>query len=429
MFKLIHKNRKGLSLVELLVCIVILGLVLPLAGKLLYSSINLHNVTVDKWDVQTAVRMACNSFESNSDGLMNAFQVDLIYDPIIDKGVTLKSDGTIEWKEPGYQSCWVMNAEGISVDDDAHKSDVFTYIFSAPTWDENENYLGELLYMRDYGDTNSHLLLDEYGLGDIPVSVTFSMGTTELLDRASSEYTDENIMVHFGSGLEAINYNFDTAIAVVNNARPINYSGGSLVCEAKWMNSDGVTPMAYPAGWDEYYLDTDASGAFVDDNGFPSTTTKDGSTYYSASYVNSSNTPVEVKINQTFSMEVVDDEGNVEKTVTAPVVARQANILRYKSPTAEKTQGTVTEKGTNTNVASCLTGFAMMDSGLKDEVLGNLRMFRDGVLAGTEIGDWIIDQYYYEWSPFLIEHTAFLKPVYKAVLVPVSYVCEFIATL
>ena len=34
-----------------------------------------------------------------------------------------------------------------------------------------------------------------------------------------------------------------------------------------------------------------------------------------------------------------------------------------------------------------------------------------------------------ELSPFMIEKTAFLRPLYKAIFEPLSYVCDFIANL
>lgn len=435
MFKLIHKNNKGVSFVELMVCLVIIGLLLPLAYKTLYSLTNLNNTTIDKWDVQTAARMASRDFEGNKDGLANAFQVDLVYDPVIEGGIILDASGNITWKD-GSASSKIMNMEGISTSDEAHTSDVYTYIFSSPTWDASGEYLGELLYMRSYGDTRSHLLLQDYGLGNIPVAVTFSVGTTESVVKAKDEYTNNSVVVHFYSGLDTIKYGFDATFTMVNLSRPINYSGGALVSELSWLAADTVTPVVYATGWDNYNLNYDESGNLTTEKGFPEAGTEDdGTKYYLAKYSyidggTGNETVGEVHINQTFDMEVYDDNGVLEKTVSdAPIIAREGNVLRYKSPAAERTHGEVKENISSTNVASCLTGFAMMGSDLKDEVLGNLRMFRDGVLRGTEFGDWFIHQYYYEWSPFLIEHTAFLKPVYQAILIPVSYVCEFLAKL
>ncbi len=432
MFKLIHNNRKGVTLVELMVCVVVLGLVIPIAGNILYNLTNLNNRAIDRWDVQAAVRLACGDFENNKDGLTNAFQVDLLYDPVIEGGVTLdRATGNITWKN-GAASSKVMLKEGIDIVTDEHKSNVFTYIFSAKTWDTDGAYLGELLYMRSYGDNRSHLLLNDYGMGEIPVSVTFSVGSTKDLvaeDGSDPFYTKNTITMHFRSGKEDIEYGYDTSFAIINinpDTRPINYSGGKLVAELGWLGTDSKTPIAYVAGWDNYNLNY-KNGSLTTDNGFPTAiTAQDGTTYYETGYVNAAGE--RAVIEETFQMKYKDTDGNTQ-TVEAPVIAREGNVLRYKSPTAEKTHGEAEEKGAPTNVASCLTGFAMMGSNMRDEVLGNIRMFRDNVLRGTEFGDWFIHQYYYVWSPFLIEHTAFLKPVYQAILIPVSYVCEIIAKL
>lgn len=429
MFKLIHKNRKGVSLSELLIVIAVLALLLPLAGRVLYNLLSFNNTVIDRWDVQTATRLACNDFENNKDGLTNAFQVDLIYDPSIENGVILKNNGEIEWRNGATSA--VMNPEGISVDAEAHKSDVYTYIYSAATYDEEGAYLGKLLYMRSYGDNRSHLMLNDYGMGKVPVSVTFSMGTTKDMQNIGSPfYTENTIMMHFRSGKETVTFGYETSFAIINTTRPINYIGDKLACEESWADG-GKASLAHVAGWDNYNLNYDSSGQLTTNNGFPKAkTATDGSgaplSYYETNCVTEGGTAV--IIDDTFNMEYKDTSGATQ-TVNAPVLAREANIMRYKSPTAEKTQGEAVDKSSNTNVAGCLTGFAMMGSDMAEKVLGNLRMFRDNVLKGTTFGDWFIHEYYYTWSPFLIEHTAFLKPVYKAVLIPVSCVCGFIARL
>ena len=425
MFKLVRKNNKGVSLVELLVCLVIVGLLLPLGYQTLHSLTYINNSTVDKWDVQTAARMASRDFESNKEGLANAFQVDLVYDPVIEGGIVLDASGNITWKD-GSASSHVMNMEGIAPSSEEHTTDVYTYIFSAETWDHTGAYLGELLYMRSYGDTRSHRLLQDYGLDDIPVAVSFSVGTTKSLKTESGKYTTNSVVVHFYSGLDTIEYGFDATFTMKNLSRPINYSGGNLVSELAW-TYDATQPLVYTAGWDDYDLNYDASGALTTSKGFPSAeTAQDGSKYYLAKFTHE-NTVYDIHIAETFDMEVYNDDGIYEKTVSgAPVIARQGNVLRYKSPAAERTHGEVKENATAANVASCLTGFAMVGSDMEETVLKNIRGFRDNVLAGTEFGDWFIHEYYYTWSPFLIEHTAFLKPVYQAILIPISYVCDLV---
>ncbi len=437
MFKLIHKNRKGVSLVELLVCLAVLGLVLPLAGNVLYNFINFNNVIIDRWDVQAAVKLACGDFENNKDGMTSAYQLDLIYDPVIEEGVILdRETGYISWKNNAEPI--VINDEGIAVTEDAHKDDVFTYIFSAKTWDTEGAFLGELLYMRSYGDTRSHLLLSDYGMGNIPVSVTFSVGTTEnmhMSDDSDPFYTKNTVTLHFRSGKEDVKFGYDTSFVITNLYRNINYTkdGSALISEEEWLqgvNDDDKVALAYTAGWDNYNLNY-KNQALVNDNGFPKSTGEgdEGKPYYTAKYRIGENGEGNVTINETMTMEYVNKDGSTKTVNDTPVIAREANILRYKSPLAEREKGEVVKQTTGAHIATCLVGFSMVGSNMRDQVLGNIRMFRDNVLRGTEFGDWFIHQYYYVWSPFLIEHTAFLKPVYQAILIPVSYVCKFIAKL
>lgn len=434
MFKLIHKNNSGLSLTELLVCLVILALVLPMGYQTLHSIATLNNATIDQWDVQTAAKIASRDFETNKEGLANALQVDLLYDPVVEGGVTIDDAGNITWRD-GSATSKTMLPEGASLDTISKAGDVYTYIFSTPTWNTSGDYLGELLYIRDYSAGKSRLLLLDYGLENIPISVTFSVGTTESLLRDNHKYTSNSVVIHFRSGLDDLHYGYDATFSMVNLSRPINYSDGTLVSDVKWINEDSV-PVAYTVGWDAYTLNYNNSGNLITDKGFPKAETPDDGTapYYVAKYDDedsSGNLIVrETKISETFDMKVYNEDGVYEKTISgAPVIARQGNVLRYKSPAAEKEHSTPKEQISGVNIATCLTGYAMAGSDMADKVLSNIRLFRDNVLRGTEFGDWFIHQYYYVWSPFLIEHTAFLKPVYQAILIPISYVCGFLAKL
>lgn len=447
MFKLVHKNKKGVTLTELMVCVVVLALIVPLAGQILFNFLGVNDSITDKWHVQTAVRMVCNEFNASKDSLTNAFQVDLLYDPVVDAGATLNDDGTITWKG-GVASPSVMYAEGSIID-----TDPYTYIFSTPTWDSAGNYLGELLYKRDHLAPNSELLLVELGFADVPVEISFTMATTEEISADNVKYSDASIHVKFTSGREDMYpYELETSFAIVNNSRPINKKTLSsnqetLVYEQKWLDPSG-NPNAYPAGWSDYGLNTDDAGNFVSSsNNFPSSSTTGGdnaTSYYLARYIDNEEAVKDANISETYDAvwnedkngngkldtnEDVNGNGKLDTAIeyTAPVITKEANVLRYVSPTAQKTQGDVAERKTGANIATCLTGWAMMGSSFEDVVLQNLRAFRDNVLAGTDFGDWFIHQYYYVWSPFVVDKLEVLKPVVKAVLIPISYVCGFVA--
>ncbi len=430
MFKLVH-NKKGLTLVELIICVAILALVMPLAGQVLFSLTGLNGTMADRWHVQTAVRMACAEFEAGNDAMTNAFQVDILYDPVVDAGVEIDDNGNITWLN-GVPSSTVMNAEGVAID-----TDLYTYIFSAPTYrnygEDNEEYLGELLYIREYLSPNTTLLLGGIGFGYTPVDISFSLATTENISDDNVRYTDSSILVRFESGKEDMaKYSFESAFAIVNNMRSINKkdvgAGENLVYEQKWLKPAqvGGTPVAYPCGWTDY----DING--VSGSNYPTgldIVNPDNSvtTRQYANFIDNNGATQEVLLTETFDNDL-NGNGTIENTEKGKhIITREGNVLRYVSPTAQATQGDVATRKTGANMATCLTGWAMMGSSFEETVLTNLRAFRDNVLKGTTFGDWFIEQYYYVWSPFVVENLEAIKPIIKAVLIPISYICGMVA--
>ena len=202
----------------------------------------------------------------------------------------------------------------------------------------------------------------------------------------------------------------------------------SLVYEQRWLKPQqpSGTPMAYPAGWTDYELNATPNSNYPTGmdvvNADNSITTRQY-----AHYLDSEEAIQEVLITEKFDCDVNGD-GNISNDETGKhVITRPGNVLRYVSPTAQATQEDVANRKTGANIATCLTGWAMMGSSFEETVLTNLRAFRDNVLKGTTFGDWFIEQYYYVWSPFVVKNLEALKPVIKAVLIPISYVCGFVA--
>ena len=399
MFKLIHKNRKGFTIVEMLATVVVLGIVMAMAGTLLYQLTNFNNMATYRYEIQNAVKMAYTKFETHSDAIVRAYQSDVLYDPVIAKGIKVTNadpdNFQYEWLGTDGNSAPLILPEGDTVDGD------YTYIFSTPAQDANGNDMGSLLFIRQNGSNTNELYLNPEGMGTVPVEIQFSIATNnpKATDRHIDDYKDEenptkyishSVKVVIKSGKDEVtNYAVDTSYTLENimqNNKTINFKGGKLVTEDAW----GIDGETGPAGWVKGQL-----------TGYP--TTSEGSFTYT-------------------------DENGAEKIVTYNTITKNGNIMRFISPEAycadDETSGSP-----GVLDASCLTFFAMNGSKMAERVLDNLRLFRDNVLRGTEFGDWFIHQYYYVWSPFLIEHTAFLKPVYQAILIPVSYVCEFLAKL
>lgn len=401
MFKIMYKNKKGISLAELLVTVVVLGFVLTLTSQLLSQGTRLFNITEERWEIQNAVHLACRKFETNRDSLVNAYQADLLYDPVIADGINIADDGTFTWRSG---TPYVVPAES----DTGDNKNPYTYMFSTPAYKDGK-YLGTYLYIREYGKGRSVRFLDAEGMGDIPVEVVFRIAKTAPAldetgkpdDSVQKKYLSQTVEIELKSGkTDLTNYGVVTQFTLFNvsEGKDINYLGGALVFEPEWLGGEsGGTPVAGPVGW----TDDELNGRL--DAGFPTNTT--------AVYK--------------------DAEGKTQTTIlSASFLKQNSNVMRFVSPTAFYAIGDASELTSSVNLASCLTSFAFSDgSALSEFVLSSLRGFRDNILAGTTVGDWIIHEYYNTWSPFLIEKAGFLKPVYRAVLIPISFVCEVITDI
>lgn len=415
MFKLMHKNRKGLSLVELIVTIVVLGLVMGLAGMILYQITNSYNHSAERWQVQNAVRLASSKFENNSNLIINSKQVDIFYDPGVAEGINYNRETGV-WSWRGTTPVILPDATTEPQGDD------YTYMYSTPAYD-GEVFIGHLLFIRNdstHAQTNSVLFLNSEGFGDVPVQVEFSIGTNylegetpvqgedesdedyadrlaeaaanELDNKNNRAYQSNSTHVYFKSGnTDVIAYETDTIYVSENLAsnKTVGMENGQLIYDASWFSGEGASAVAYPCGWCEFKSDNSNIAGY----------------------------PTDLFVN------------NDDNNYTDEQIQQKGNILRFLSPLSDKSF----EKGSGSATQekpTCLNQWLFDDmSAFSETVLDNLRNFRDEVLRGTEFGDWFIHQYYYVWSPFLIDNTAFLKPVYKAIMVPVSYVCDFIASL
>ncbi len=426
MFELFYKNKKGLSLIELIVTIVILGLVMVIAGSVLYQFTNNHNNATERWQVQNAVRLACSKFENNANYIINSKQIDIFKDKALDAGIIYDSD-TGKW-------LWQSTPTIITSD-----ADDYTYIFSVKAYEAPDNWngistvtdtstlteLGYYLFIKydkeimekatgtELGTNSNYpacvLFLNNEGFGEVPVQVEFSVGTNYLppvtttttqsgetitettTSAVAKTYMSNSVNIDFKSGnTKIINYNTSTNYVSENlaSSKSVGMENGRLIYDNSWKNGD--TMKAYPCGW----VDTSVSGYPAGEALKVYDPNNAGSVIY------------------TYGGEINDT----------------GNVLRFLSPLSDKSF----EDGSGSSVTTlpnCLSEWTFSSTINSEVYLDNLRNFRDEVLRGTEFGDWFIEQYYYVWSPFLIEHTAFLKPVYKAVMIPISYICEFIADL
>lgn len=396
MFKLVHKNRKGFSLYELIITVVIMGLLMGVAGTALYLLQRHHTVSATRWRIQNAVQLASTKFETSTDLIINSKMLDVFYDDTIANGIYYnETNNTFTWKDG--RTPYVVPDEG-------SKDDNFSYIYSTPAWDANDHnrYIGHFLFIKHFGETTSTLFLDNEGFGSVPVQVELSIATDELEhDPGNPSYQSNGVKIIMKSGNEdVLNYQVETIYVLQNfsSSKQVNYQSGQLIYEYDWI--EGTTAMAYPCGWcDDEINDLADKKSY----GYPNTTRS-----------------TVIKPDNTEFAYVFSDEQ----------LQQNGNVLRFLSPLSDMKIEDGEAQGTTSHKASCISTWLFEDGTLMGErVLDNLRNFRDNVLRGTEIGDWFIHFYYYELSPFMIEKTAFLRPLYKAIFEPLSYVCDFIANL
>lgn len=378
---------------ELIIAVTLVGFIIPLAGQLLYDFTQVFNMASRRWEIQSAVHLACNKFEKNRDSIVNAHRADLLYDKALEQGVVYDQETkTITWK----QASAVMPTEGLR-----DTNNVYTYIFSVPAYDSKTNdYLGKFLFIRDFDAERSTLFLENEGMGDVPVNISFRVATSpdalkknnetneyELKEDQTNRYLTSTVEIDFTSGVEDVtNYEVITQFTLYNfSGRSMTMEGSYPVLEQAWLNT------VYPAGWS---ADDEVVGR--PGGAIPYITSRNP-TKYSA-------TPFDC----------------------SEYIKGDANMMRFISERAVDSKGDITELTASVDMASCLTQLLFIDGTREGaRTVGALRDFRDNVLKGTAVGDFIIDKYYNSWSPALVEvckENPTAGKVIKAVLKPVSKV-------
>ena len=393
MFKLVYKNKKGVTLIELIVALAIVGLVLALSSTIFNLFTSTHEMGTRRWQVQNAVRLASSKFETETDLITNSKMLDVFYDETVANGILYdESTNTFTWKDG--KTPYVIPNEG-SKDED------FSYIFSTPAYDKNDptRYLGYFLYIKDFGQTTSKLFLDNEGFGSIPVQVELSISTDELdLETGDPSYQGNGVNIVMKSGDESItSFEVETTYVLENfsASKVINHENGNLILKEEWVVEGSAK--AYPCGWS----DATVNSGNKEMHGYPKTATQYG------------------------------ENNNKTYNFTSAELQNKGNVLRFLSPLSDmkvedgEGQGTTSHKG-----AGCIQTWLFSDgTAASERVLDNFRNFRDNVLRGTEIGDWFIDFYYNDLSPFLIENIGDFRSALKFVSEPLSYICNFIAQL
>lgn len=414
MFKLFYKNRKkGFTVVELIVAITLTAIVLGAFGIAFNVIHNTYNSSMLRARITNAVQLATQKFETNTNLIANAKEVDVFYDTVVAEGIIYdESNGTFTWKS-GDAKSFVMPMEGSA------NQEKYSYIFSTPAYDSKGNYLGYFLFARNIFDSNSAgetyveanansmLFLDNEGAGDIPVQLELSIasdyvpppsedfGTTVEVE-AGQKYTDNCIKIAFKSGKEDVSsFSTETKYALENfNGKKVNMRNGKLSMENSWIEAN--IAKAYPSGWNNEFIGTDKT------RGFPSNLKTDA---------------VEIDADG----EVVSSQ---EITLTTEQIQKPGNVLRFLSPLSDNSVEDTIGQGSQLDKGSCPLEdyFWKMDTSVSEPILTELRSFRDNVLKGNAVGDAIINFYYNDFKPFYFDNKNVMRPIVKIIMDPLVYI-------
>lgn len=366
MFKLLNKtkhDKRGFTIVELLVAMTITLLVLSLTGQLWATIYKRYDMVEKQFKLQAQVEYISAQFQNDGTktSLSTATKVDLFYeDPAtVEANKTLAScpelgtfteneDGTLTFQNNTSQYSYYFTYNG--------------YFYSlAPNHGTNED--GSANFTPNKTAYKFYYQFDK----PLKVNVKFSVGvdafqwdTTENKETenptnadgsaAVHKYLDNGITVTVSSDREYLpaKYDLNTSFSFDN----MTTNGQYINCNSE---SGYYLTSEYSAGWDQ---GTNAEG-------YPTNRLESGKTY--------------------------------------PNVSKSANIVRFISYNDMLAGALGTGNGQTETAFTCGTRWLMAGTDMERPVVNTLREFRDNTLKGTYLGDIIIDKYYNEWSPAIIE--------------------------
>ena len=428
LFKFINKNKKGFSLVELMVTITVIALVMPLAGQLLYQSIRIFNTSAERWEIQTAVRTTCTMFESNKDYITNADEAKIYYDEALDNTITANG---AKCDENGNFVSWrglnptVLPDPNRTTGSEGHTKNPYTYIFSVPMYDDAGTYKGTFAYVSKPSSTKYEPILMDFGFEDVPVEISFGIANNKsncvVAEETPAEPPAETPAKKSDSAVthklqEATKY-LDNTVDITFTSGKANVTNFTLKTQYSLYGTEyGKKINTYHGQYDNTYYSADASNT-VDNR--PN----------HALFVGTSKAGI-AGWNDTALNSKADVVKPAEDTVAQKYVHKSGNVLAFINIMQTGDSGKSEDLTANMTQFDCWSKYNFANpTKLSSHVLGGLRDFRDNVLKGTAFGDWFIEAYYERISPFLIKHTGNLKPLNRLVLIPLGYICGFVANI
>lgn len=366
MFKLLNKtkhDRRGFTIVELLVTLTILLLVLGLTAQLWSSIYKRFDMVEKQFLLQSQIEYIVAQFQRDATktSLSTATRVDLFYEDqdTLQTNKTLASCpelGTFTEDENGLLTF-------------TKATNQYTYYF---TYNGYFYSLAPKHTVNDDGSVNieSNAVarkfcsqFDDPLKMDIKFSVgvdVFQWDTTQNKEAESPtntdgtakahKYLDAGITVSIKSNREYLPAKYD-----INSS----YSFDNMLSTSREINCNSdegeyITSM-YSAGWD---LGTEAEG-------YPSS-------------------------------------DKLQSDLAYPNLSKTANVIKFISYNDSLGGALDADTGTTETAFTCGTRWLMAGTDMEGAVVNTLREFRDNTLKGTYLGDIIIDKYYNEWSPAII---------------------------
>jgi len=366
MFKLLNKakhDKRGFTIVELLVTMAILSLVMGLVAQLFGSIYKRYQVVEDQFLLQSQIEYVVEQFQRDAykTALSTATKLDLFYEDqdVLQANKTLAScpelgtfieneNGTLTFQNYTNQYTYYFTYNG--------------YFYSlAPKHSLNDD--GSV----NVASNNIAKKFNELFEDQLKLNVKFSIGvdafqwdTTQNKEAESAtkadgsnavhKYLENGITVNVSSNREYLpaKYELNTSFSFDN----MTTNGQYINCNS---DSGYFLTSEYSAGWDQ---GTNAEG-------YPTNRLEQGKSY--------------------------------------PNISKTANVVKFISYNDALAGALDVDQEGRETAFTCGTRWLMAGTDMGSAVVDTLRDFRDNTLKGTYLGDIIIDKYYNEWSPAIIE--------------------------
>ena len=448
-FGKLKSDKRGFTLAEVLITLAIMSIATLLMTNLVKTIIRNYRLVEYQWMVQTFVKATAESFEANADreALVTADQAFMYYE---DLGTP--PSGDVHTTTFTLASCPELGAITYNNED-------YTLSFSPPNTAANLEKLEScfkyfisydkhffVINYRDYLDItkttdgdgkiqinyaikpgtvvihakNGEMLFGQYEDTDYQLDIQFSYAVSTMSPEKEKKTKEEGIMLELPTDEDYLNRSFlQNGISAEIKGVLRNTVDDGLKATTTYVSSydllnllsnkginyapSGVTVSPYAAGWNDRGIE----------KGKKAVAQSGGETVLES--FDETEEEYQARLlarNSSF--------GNYNSSSNILHPTQTANIIRYHSVNTDEiikdSIGETTVPNVSVQMPICLFTSLTIGSDRQTQILQPIRDFRDNVLRGNAVGEWVIDKYY-DWSPTVIswtEKSPVLKSVFKA---------------